>query len=86
MLMKKYIVTVNEIKQINNLNSDILSIGQVLKVPGKAISDKNIVYTVVPGDNLYQIARRYNVTVNEIKQINNLNSDILSIGQKLLIP
>lgn len=43
-------------------------------------------YTVVAGDSLWSIARRFNTTVNEIKRINQLTSDNLSIGQVLLIP
>lgn len=81
-----YNTTVDEIKRLNNLTSNILSIGQVLKVPGKTIKDNTIIYTVVKGDNLYQIANKYNVSVNEIRELNNLATDLLSIGQKLLIP
>ena len=74
-------------KRLNNLSSNFLSIGQVLKIPSVPITDnENIIYTVVAGDNLYQIARRYNTSVNAIKNANNLISDSLSIGQKLIIP
>ncbi len=46
----------------------------------------NIVnYTVKKGDNLYSIARKFNTTVDSIKRKNNLNSNILNIGQKLII-
>ena len=43
-------------------------------------------HTVEKGHVLYNIARAYQVSVQEIRQINNLKSDKLSIGQKLLIP
>ena len=43
-------------------------------------------YTVISGDTLYSLARRYNTTVSEIKKLNNLTSDILRIGQVLKIP
>ena len=86
-IARKYNTTVDELKRLNNLTSNLLSIGQVLKIPGEPISDEeNIIYTVVAGDNLYQIARRYNTSVNAIKEANNLISDSLSIGQKLIIP
>ncbi len=76
--------TVDELKRINNLTSDILSIGQVLKIPkGESV---NKTYTVVKGDSLYSIARKFSTTVDKIKEINNLTSDILSIGQILMIP
>ena len=42
-------------------------------------------YTVKSGDNLYSIARKFNTTVDSIKKKNNLNSNLLSVGQKLVI-
>ena len=82
-----YNTTVDELKSLNNLSSNILSIGQVLKVPKSASSEitSTIDYVVKSGDNLYAIARKYNTTVNEIKSLNNLGSDILSVGQILKI-
>ena len=41
------------------------------------------IYTVQPGDTLYSIARRFNVSVSSLKSANNLVTDTLSIGQKL---
>ena len=77
-------VSVSEIKSLNNLNSDSLSIGQILKIPSS--NSANVIYTVKAGDNLYAIARDYNTTVDVIKKRNNLTSNLLSIGQKLIIP
>lgn len=42
-------------------------------------------YTVVAGDNLFRLARRFNTTVARIKQLNGLTSDIIYIGQVLII-
>lgn len=83
-IAKRYNITVNEIKSLNNLNSNLLSIGQVLKIPNG--SNNYITYKVVSGDSLYSIAKRYNTSVNEIKSLNNLSSNLLSIGQVLKIP
>ena len=86
-IAKKYNTTVNAIKEYNNLSSNLLSIGQILKIP--VVNDGNnnyIRYMVVSGDSLYSIAKRYNTTVNAIKDYNNLNSNLLSIGQILKIP
>ena len=44
------------------------------------------IYTVVKGDSLYQIARKNNTTVDEIKKLNNLTTNTLTIGQELKIP
>lgn len=53
-------------------------------------SNKNkkvsISYTVVQGDTLYSLARRYGTTVNAIKNLNNLTSNNIDLGQELLIP
>lgn len=84
-ISKKYNLTVDELKKINNLTSNTLSIGQKLYVK-KIPSEKETEYTVVKGDSLYKIANKFNTTVNALKEKNNLTSNTLSIGQKLLIP
>ena len=43
------------------------------------------VYIVKKGDSLYSIAQKYNTTVDELKRKNNLSSNLLSIGQILII-
>lgn len=83
-IASQYNTTVNEIKQLNNLTSNLLQIGQVLKIP--TTSTDYIIYTVTNGDTLYSIARRYDTTINEIKSINNLTSNTLRIGQTIKIP
>ena len=84
-IARKYNTTVDEIKRLNNLTSNILSIGQVLKIPSSS-NNNYINYTVVNGDTLYSIARKYNTTVDQIKNLNNLTSNVLSVGQTLKIP
>lgn len=82
-IASNYNVTVNEIKNINNLTSNLLSVGQTLLIPTMIATNT---YTVQSGDTLYSIARRYNTTPTEIKNLNNLTSNLLSLGQNLLIP
>ena len=79
-------LTVNEIKELNNLTSNSLSIGQVLKVSGYTEPTTQNIYTVKSGDTLYKIANRYNTSVDELKRLNNLSNNLLSIGQKLILP
>ena len=90
-IANKYNTAVDELKRINNLTSNILSIGQVLKLPSDKVSDvekeeNTINYTVQKGDSLYSIARKYSTTIDKIKDLNNLTTNLLSIGQVLLIP
>ena len=83
-IAKKYNTTVDEIKKLNGLTSNLLNIGMTLKIPIQIGNYIN--YTVKPGDNLYSIAKKYNTTVDEIKKLNGLTSNLLSIGMELKIP
>lgn len=82
--------TVDSLMKINNLSTNILTIGQQLLIPkGNDIIDyptNQIEYIVKSGDSLYKIANNYGVSVNEIKNYNNLSSNLLNIGQIILIP
>lgn len=83
-IAKKYNMTVDELKSINNLKSNLLSIGQRLKI--KESDDNQNIYIVKKGDTLYKIANMYGTTVDNLKALNNLKSNNLSIGQKLIVP
>ncbi len=82
-IAKNYNTSVDELKRINNLTSNLLSIGQKLIIPTSNNQDN--IYIVKSGDSLYKIAKNYNTSVDELKRINNLTSNLLSIGQKLII-
>lgn len=86
-ISKKLDTSVSELKKINNLSTDKLSVGQILKIPTKVvdIGDTEL-YQVKSGDTLYSIAKKYNISVNELKTINNLSNDNLAIGQLLNVP
>lgn len=83
-IANKYNTTVDKLKKLNNLTSNTLSIGQELKLP--ISSSENVVYTVKAGDTLYSIAREFGTTVSAITSLNNLDTTVLSVGQKLLLP
>ncbi len=81
-IANRYNTSVSEIIKLNNLTSNNLSIGQILKIPK---NNQEKTYTVKKGDNLYSIASKFNTTVDEIKKKNKLNNNNLSIGQVLYI-
>lgn len=85
-ISRKFGVSVDELKKVNNLSSNLLSIGQNLIIPGKKNNTSSNEYVVKKGDTLYGIANKYNVSVDNLKSYNNLSTDSLSIGQIIKIP
>lgn len=84
-IAKKYNVSVDFIKTNNNLSSNLLTIGQPLKI-SKGTTNDNDIYYVKSGDTLYGIAQKYNISLDLLKQYNNLVNNNISVGQKLYIP
>ena len=98
-LSRQYNTTVDQLKKTNGLTTDVLRIGQTLQIPGtnsskeittapvKSVSKtvSNVQYIVKGGDSLWVIARSYNTTVSELKKANKLNSDVIYVGQKLIV-
>lgn len=90
-ISQDYKIEVEEIMKINNLKSSLLLVGQKLVLPQLITSDASHPsiqhrYNVQKGDSLWAIAERNKVLVSEIMSKNNLQTDILQIGQILLIP
>ena len=87
-IARLYNISVDDLKKANNLTGNTLSIGQSLIIPTNNISEpvNNITYIVKKGDTLWGIAKSFNTTVNDIKSLNNLSTNTLSIGQKLILP
>ena len=81
-------VSVTELASLNQVNASTLQIGQVLKIPSNSGNnpDNMFYYTVVGGDTLYSIAKKYNTSVSEILSLNYLSNTNLSIGQVIRIP
>ncbi|MCC5805037.1 MAG: LysM peptidoglycan-binding domain-containing protein [Opitutales bacterium] len=91
-------VSLDELLSANNLSRNAtIYAGQELRVPASgsgadAPADPvsrdadTQTYTVVAGDNLTRIANRHDVTVAEIRRLNNLTSDTIRVGQTLRIP
>jgi len=72
-----------QIMQLNNLTGSTLRIGQVLKIPGKALGGD--LYTVQGGDTLSRISLLFDISQEQLRLINNLESDSLRAGQSLLV-
>ncbi len=87
-LAKKYHVSVAELKKENKLKTNLIYMGQKISVPTEfhAHEETDAVYTVLPGDTLWGIAKRFGVTVADLKKANNLRLEMVLIGQKLNIP
>ena len=99
-IARRYRTSVSAIARLNRLRRNFLiRPRQRLKIPTYRGSrtprttrflilekDKEkLIYTVRRGDSLEQIARAFNTTINNIKEINNLTSNVLRVGQKLEI-
>ena len=85
-IANKYNISVSDLIDFNGLPTTVLTIGEVIRIPRNLVNGKENVYVVKPGDTLYRIANTYNVSINDLIQANNLSSNILSIGQELVIP
>ncbi|AHF97307.1 glycoside hydrolase [Desulfurella acetivorans A63] len=128
-IAKTFSTTINELKKINSLTSNNLSIGQTILVPPKIMAIKSMQnnnssnktptyqaknntdqqqnndqsvaldnsetnnyslyldhYTVQKGDTLYQIAKKFNISVDDIVALNNLPNKEITVGEILLIP
>jgi LysM repeat protein len=89
-ISRKYGVTVNEIVQLNPNVENGLKAGQIIKIPGQHASSvaeitSPVYHTVEPSETLFSIARKYQVSLSDLRSINQLTSDNISPGQKLLI-
>ena len=83
-ISKKFNISVDELKNANNLVSNLISVGQNLIIP--SLVNELDEYIVKKGDTLYSIANKYNTSVDNLKSINKQITDALSIGQIIKIP
>ncbi|MFP4194282.1 MAG: LysM peptidoglycan-binding domain-containing protein [Desulfobacterales bacterium] len=95
-IASKYNTTAKKIAWYNNISmEDYIIAGQLLKIPqagtfasrGSSPEKERVIdYEVKRGDSLWVLAKRYNTTTKKIKELNNLDSVNLHIGQKLEVP
>ncbi|MBR5370243.1 MAG: LysM peptidoglycan-binding domain-containing protein [Bacilli bacterium] len=84
-ISRKFNIPIDKLIEINNLTSDILSIGQILYLEEKSNPDYDT-YTVVKGDSLWGISKKYDIRVNDLIELNNLSDLNIKVGQTLLVP
>lgn len=98
-IAQRHGTTVTNIKSWNNLSSNTIKVGQILHIYSNRAPSSNTLadnnsqsgdnpryYTVQPGDSLWLISKKLNgVTVDQIKRLNNLNTNSIKPGQKLII-
>ncbi|MEX0648079.1 MAG: LysM peptidoglycan-binding domain-containing protein [Balneolaceae bacterium] len=83
-IAREYDVSVNNLLQWNQLGSNIVSEGQILQVVPPE-SENRLTHSVEPGETLFSISRRYNVTIAEIQQWNDITGTNLDAGQELVL-
>lgn len=85
-IAKRYNLSINELKSKNSLNTNLIKVGQKLRVRHLRLSNEvnNMsVWTVEKGDTLFSIAKKSGVSLATIKRLNGLTSNIIMIGQIL---
>ncbi|MBX2901138.1 MAG: LysM peptidoglycan-binding domain-containing protein [Cyclobacteriaceae bacterium] len=97
----RFRVSIQDLKEWNNLKSNTIYAGQRLQIygtapataastspvrtPAEAFAPDTKTYTVQPGDTLWEISRRAGLSVEKIKSLNNLKNNNLQPGQKLIV-
>ena len=85
-LALKYNTTVDKLRKLNNLNTNTLTIGQILVLPIETDIDEYDIYVVKKGDSLWSISRKFNIDINDLIELNNLKDLTLQINQSILVP
>ena len=80
--------SVTELQRLNKLETPIVRVGQVIVVPDLASAKAGapVSHQVAAGETLYAIARKYAVDLETLQRLNKLESPVVKVGQKLLIP
>ena len=79
-----YNVSAGEIIDQNKLQNNSVNVGQTLTIR-KELPTEFLYHIVKPGESVYSISKLYNTSINDIRRINNLFSDDLTVGNRLMI-
>lgn len=83
-IAREYGTTVDQLRQANGLTGDAIWVGQVLQISSSATGEHRT-HTVVRGDTLYSLARRYGTSVDAIMRANGLTNANIYVGQHLVV-
>ncbi|MCK9224041.1 MAG: peptidoglycan DD-metalloendopeptidase family protein [Candidatus Muirbacterium halophilum] len=81
LIAKLYDISLNDLKVINEISSDIIIEGQKLKIS----KNEGIEYTVAKGDSLWVIARKFATGIKDIMETNNISNYEIKYGEKLKV-
>lgn len=90
-IAQRFNVSLNDLKAANNINGSVIQVGQTLRIPS-ALSMPVLTqvsfreHVVSRGESLSQIAANYSVSLQRLRESNQLNNDTIRIGQVLRIP
>lgn len=86
-IANRYNTSVQAIKNVNGLKSDIVLVGQRLNIPGRGrVVNKPFYHQVERGENLTYIAQKYGTSIASLRNLNRIRSNsVLYVGQKLKI-
>lgn len=86
-IANRYRISARDLAAANpGVDPERIRIGQTLRVPGAEAPPSAVTHRVGPGDTLWGIARRYNVSVEQIRRANGMTDDRVRLGQTLRIP
>jgi LysM repeat protein len=90
-IAQRHGVSTAKLRHANSLSSDLIGVGQKLKIPAQdgattAVTSACNPYLVQAGDTLGRIALTHGISVSQLKRANNLSSDVIHIGQTLYTP
>lgn len=78
--------TIDKLRELNNLNTNTLTIGQILALPIETNIEEYDIYIVKKGDSLWSISRKFNIDINDLIELNNLDDLTLQVNQSILVP
>lgn len=84
----RFNMSVGKLKGLNNLSRNLIRVGQRLRVSeGAEPADEGNTkwYRVRRGDSLWTIAKRFSVSVRDLKVLNNLRSSVIQAGRMLMV-